>query len=60
MKFPCLVIYLFIPYKNDYMETSACVTNNVSIELTYGNLQKRKCMFKSQASRVTLHPKEDG
>jgi hypothetical protein len=26
------------------METSACVTNNVSLELTYGNLQKRKCM----------------
>jgi hypothetical protein len=40
-------------------ETSASVTNNVSLELTYGNLQKRKCMFKSQASRVTLHPKEE-
>ena len=26
------------------MESSACVTNNISLELTYGNIQKRKCM----------------
>jgi hypothetical protein len=27
-------------------ESCACVTNHVSLELTYGNLQKRKCMSK--------------
>jgi hypothetical protein len=38
-------------------ETSACVTNDISLELTYENLQESKC--KPQASRVTLHPKEE-
>jgi hypothetical protein len=37
-------------------ETSACVTNDISLELTYENLQENKC--KPQASRVSLHPKE--
>jgi hypothetical protein len=39
-------------------ETSACVTNDISLEPTYENLQESKC--KSQASkRVTLQPKEE-
>jgi hypothetical protein len=38
-------------------ETSACVTNAISLELTYENLQESKC--KPQALRVTLHPKEE-
>jgi hypothetical protein len=38
-------------------ETSACVTNDISLELTYENLQESKC--KPQASWVTLHPKEE-
>jgi hypothetical protein len=33
-------------------KTSACVTNDISLELTYENLQASKC--KPQASRVTL------
>jgi hypothetical protein len=37
--------------------TSACVTNDISLELNYENLQESKC--KPQASRVTLHPKEE-
>jgi hypothetical protein len=36
-------------------ETSACVTNDISLELTCENLQESKC--KSQATWVTLHPK---
>jgi hypothetical protein len=41
-------------------ETCACVTNHVSLELTYGNLQKNEsACLKSQASRVTLHPKQE-
>jgi hypothetical protein len=39
------------------IETSACITNNISLELTYENLQESKC--KPQASRVILHPKEE-
>ena len=38
-------------------ETSACVTNDISLELTYENRQESKC--KPQASRVALHPKEE-
>jgi hypothetical protein len=38
-------------------ETSASVTNDISLELTCENLQESKC--KLQASRVTLHPKEE-
>jgi hypothetical protein len=36
-------------------ETSACITNDISLELTYENLQESKC--KPQASKVTLHLK---
>jgi hypothetical protein len=58
IKFPCFSNLFSIPYQNDYKrETSACVTNAISLELTYENLQESKC--KSQASRVTLHPKEE-
>jgi hypothetical protein len=39
------------------METSACVTNDIYLELTYENLQENKS--KPQASRVTLHPQEE-
>jgi hypothetical protein len=38
-------------------ETSACVTNDISLELTCENLQENKC--KPQASKVTFHPKEE-
>jgi hypothetical protein len=38
-------------------ETGACATNDISLELTNENLQESKC--KPQASRVTLHPKEE-
>jgi hypothetical protein len=38
-------------------ETSACATNDISLELTYENRQESKC--KPQASRVSLHPKEE-
>jgi hypothetical protein len=38
-------------------ETSTCVANDISLELTYENLQESEC--KPQASRVTLHPKEE-
>jgi hypothetical protein len=38
-------------------ETSAYATNDISLELTNGNLQESKC--KPQASRVALHPKEE-
>ena len=36
-------------------ETSACVTNDISLELTYENLQESKC--KPQASRGYSSPK---
>jgi hypothetical protein len=35
-------------------ETSACVTNDISLELTYGNLQENKCMFKSHKPQGLL------
>jgi hypothetical protein len=58
MKFPCFSNLFFTPYQMiTQRETSACVTNNISLELTYENLQENKC--KPQASRVTLHPKEE-
>jgi hypothetical protein len=38
-------------------ETSACATNDISLELTYENIQESKC--NPQASRVSLHPKEE-
>jgi hypothetical protein len=39
------------------MEASACVTNDISLELTYENLQVSKC--EPQASRGTLPPKDE-
>ena len=45
MKFPCFSNLAFYSLSKmvTKMETSACVTNVVSLELTYGYLQKRKC-----------------
>jgi hypothetical protein len=41
-----LVIYFSFLLKNDYKrETSACVTNDISLEHIYENLQESKCMF---------------
>jgi hypothetical protein len=42
--FHVLVIYVFHSFSKmiTKMETSACVTNDVSLELTYEYLQKRK------------------
>jgi hypothetical protein len=46
MKFPCFSNLYFIPFKNDYKkETSACATNDISLEHIYENLQESKCMF---------------
>jgi hypothetical protein len=45
MKFPCFSNLCFHSFPIEMitkMETSACVTNNVSLELTYEYLQKRK------------------
>jgi hypothetical protein len=59
ISFHALVIYfpLFIKMITP-RETSACVTNDISLEPTYENLQESKC--KPQASkRVTLHPKKE-
>ena len=44
MKFPCFSNLAFHSLSKmvTKMETSACVTNNVSLELTYEYLQKRK------------------
>jgi hypothetical protein len=41
MKFPCFSNLAF--HSLSKMETSACVTNKVSLEPTYEYLQKRKC-----------------
>jgi hypothetical protein len=38
-------------------ETSACVTNDISLELTYGNLQESKCMFKATSLKGCSSPK---
>ena len=59
MKFPCFSNLAFHSLSKmiTKRETSACVTNDISLELTYENLQESKC--KPQASRVTLHPKEE-
>jgi hypothetical protein len=41
-------------------ETSACVAIDISLELTYENLQESKCKFKChKPQRVNLHPKEE-
>jgi hypothetical protein len=41
-------------------ETSACVTNNLSLEHFYENLQDSMLnSLRSQASMGTLHPKEE-
>jgi hypothetical protein len=56
--FHVLVIYLsFLSKMITKKETSAYATNDISLELTNGNLQESKC--KPQASRVALHPKEE-
>jgi hypothetical protein len=39
-------------------ETSACATNDISLELTYGNLQESKCMFKATSLKGCSSPKE--
>jgi hypothetical protein len=51
------VSYLLSLLMKIYKRVSACVTNVISLELTYENLQESKC--KPQASRVSLHPKEE-
>ena len=38
-------------------ETSACVTNDISLELTYENLQESKCMFKATSLKGCSSPK---
>jgi hypothetical protein len=38
-------------------ETSACVANEISLELTYGNLQESKCMFKAISLKGCSSPK---
>jgi hypothetical protein len=38
-------------------ETSACVTNDISLELTYGKLQESKCMFKATSLKGYSSPK---
>jgi hypothetical protein len=41
-------------------ETSACVATNISIELTYENLQESKCKFKATSLKgliLTLRKK---
>ena len=53
MKFPCFSNLAF--HSLSKMETSACVTNKVSLEPTYEYLQKES----AQASWVVLHPKEE-
>jgi hypothetical protein len=57
MKFPCFSNLAFHSLSKmvTKMETSACVTNKVSLEPTYEYLQKNN----AQASWVVLHPKEE-
>jgi hypothetical protein len=38
-------------------ETSACDTNDISLELTYGNLQESKWMFKATSLKGCSSPK---
>jgi hypothetical protein len=43
-------------------ETSACVTNDTSLEHIYENLQESECIFnllKDTSLKVTLHLKEE-
>jgi hypothetical protein len=43
-------------------ETSTCVTNNISLEHIYENLQESECMFnllKDTILKVALHLKEE-
>jgi hypothetical protein len=43
-------------------ETSACVTNDISLEHIYENLQESECMFnllKDTSLKVALHLKEE-
>jgi hypothetical protein len=56
--FHVLVIYLsFLSKMITKKETSACASNDTSLELTNKDQQENKC--KPQASRVALHPKEE-
>jgi hypothetical protein len=44
-------------------ETSACVTNDISLEHIYENLQKSECMFKllkDTSLKVALHQRKKG
>ena len=38
-------------------ETSACVTNDISLELTYENLQESKCMIEVTSLKGYSSPK---
>jgi hypothetical protein len=60
MKFPYFSNLLFIPYQKmiTKRETSTCVTNVISFELIYENLQKGKCMFKDTSLKGCSSPKE--
>jgi hypothetical protein len=43
-------------------ETSACVTNDITLEHIYENLQESECMFnllKDTSLKVALHIKEE-
>ena len=38
-------------------ETSACITNDISLELTYENLQESKCKFNATSLMGCSSPK---
>jgi hypothetical protein len=63
MKFPCFSNLPVIPTKMiAKKETSACVTNDISLEHIYENLQESECMFnllKDTSLKVALHLKEE-
>jgi hypothetical protein len=63
LSFHVLVIYLsFLLKMIAKKETSACVTNDISLEHIYENLQESKCMFnllKDTSLKVVLHLKEE-
>jgi hypothetical protein len=59
MKFPCFssLCFSFIIKLITKRETRACATNDISLELTYGNLQESKCMFKATSLKGSSSPK---
>jgi hypothetical protein len=61
--FHVLVIYLsFLLKMITKKETSACVTNDITLEHIYENLQESECMFnllKDTSLKVALHIKEE-